>query len=156
MTSRRTNRQPAALALWLAGALSLGLLVSHRTFAQGGPGGMRPQGPPPTPKAAALVDLTGNWVSLIDDEWRWRMITPAKGDFSFLPLNPEGRRIAGVWDPANDEAEGNACRAFGAAGIMHLPTRLRSHANYAGSSPWRGRPTRPLCSPFWSPLRPPG
>jgi hypothetical protein len=125
MTSRRANRRPAALAFWLAGALSLGLLVSNRTFAQGGPGGMRPQGPPPTPKAAALVDLTGNWVSLIDDEWRWRMITPAKGDFSFLPLNAEARRIAGAWDPANDEAEGNACRAFGAAGIMHLPTRLR-------------------------------
>jgi len=125
MTSRRANGQPAALAFWLAGALSLGLLVSNRTFAQGGPGGMRPPGPPPTPKAAALVDLTGNWVSLIDDEWRWRMITPAKGDFSFLPLNAEARRIAGAWDPANDEAQGNACRAFGAAGIMHLPTRLR-------------------------------
>jgi len=85
---------------------------------------MRPQGPPPTPQAAEVVDLTGNWVSLIDDEWRWRMITPAKGDVSFVPVNAEARRIANHWDPAKDEAEGNACRAFGAAGIMHLPTRL--------------------------------
>jgi hypothetical protein len=108
----------------LACAIALTLLVSRVAGAQAGPGGMRPQGPPPTPQAAAAVDLTGNWVSLIDDEWRWRMITPAKGDVSFVPVNAEARRIANNWDPAKDEAEGNACRAFGAAGIMHLPTRL--------------------------------
>jgi hypothetical protein len=108
----------------LACATALALLVSRVADAQGGPGGMRPQGPPPSPKAAAVVDLTGNWVSLIDDEWRWRMITPAKGDFSFLPLNAEARRIANAWDPAKDEADGNTCRAFGAVGIMRLPTRL--------------------------------
>jgi hypothetical protein len=125
MTGRRANRKPVALRFLIAGALALAPLGSSSAFAQGGPGGLRPQGPPPTPKAAALVDLTGNWVSIIDDEWRWRMITPAKGDFSFLPLNAEARRIAGAWDPAKDEADGNACRAFGAAGIMHLPTRLR-------------------------------
>jgi hypothetical protein len=28
------------------------------------------------------------------------------------------------WDPAKDEAEGNACKAYGAAGIMRLPTHL--------------------------------
>jgi hypothetical protein len=108
----------------LSCATALALLVSCAAHAQAGPGGMRPQGPPPTPQAAAVVDLTGHWVSLIDDEWRWRMITPAKGDFSFLPLNAEGRRIANLWDPAKDEADGNSCRAFGAVGIMRLPTRL--------------------------------
>jgi hypothetical protein len=124
MTSRRANK-PAALTLVLACAFLGALLASGRfAMAQGGPGGMRPQGPPPTPRAAALVDLTGNWVSIIDDEWRWRMLTPAKGDFSFLPLNAEARRLASMWDPAKDEAEGNGCRAFGAAGLMHLPTRL--------------------------------
>lgn len=82
------------------------------------------RGAAPTPKAGALVDLAGYWVSIIDDEWRWRMMTPAKGDFAFVPLNAEGRRVAGMWDLAKDEAEGNACRAFGAAGIMHLPVRL--------------------------------
>ncbi|MGB9459281.1 MAG: hypothetical protein WCA94_00175, partial [Candidatus Acidiferrum sp.] len=87
-----------------------------------GPGGQRP--PAPTPKAGALLDLSGYWVSIIDDEWRWRMMTPAKGDLAFLPLNPEGRRVAGTWDLAKDEADGNQCRAFGAAGIMHLPERL--------------------------------
>jgi hypothetical protein len=112
------------VALFLACVLTLVLVVPGSAFAQGGPGGQRPSGPPPPPKAAAVVDLTGYWVSVIDDEWRWRMITPAKGDFSFLPLNAEARGIANAWDPAKDEADGNACRAFGAAGIMHLPTRL--------------------------------
>jgi hypothetical protein len=87
-----------------------------------GPGGQRP--PAPTPKAGALLDLSGYWVSIIDDEWRWRMMTPAKGDLAFLPLNPEGRRVAGTWDLSKDEADGNQCRPFGAAGIMHLPGRL--------------------------------
>ena len=82
------------------------------------------QKPASTPKAKTLIDLTGYWVSLIDDEWRWRMMTPAKGDFSFVPLNAEGRRVANLWDLAADEAAGNQCRAFGAAGIMRLPERL--------------------------------
>jgi hypothetical protein len=99
-------------------------LASAGSASAQGPAGQRSPGPPPTAKSSATVNLTGYWVSLIDDEWRWRMITPAKGDMSFVPLNPEGRRVANAWDPAKDEADGNTCRAFGAAGIMHLPTRL--------------------------------
>ena len=105
--------------------LALLVLVSHARAAYPqapGSGGQRP--PTPTPKAGALLDLAGYWVSIIDDEWRWRMMTPAKGDLAFLPLNSEGRRVAGTWDLAKDEADGNLCRAFGAAGIMHLPERL--------------------------------
>lgn len=93
-------------------------------LAQGRAGSQPPFGPSPAAKAVALLDLPGYWVSIIDDEWRWRMITPAKGDVSFVPVNAEARRITNSWDPAKDEAEGNSCRAFGAAGIMHLPTRL--------------------------------
>jgi len=109
-------------AFAVAWALVLTLASGHAALAQRG--AVTPPSPPPTPKAAAVVDLTGYWVSIIDDEWRWRMITPAKGDVSFVPVNAEARRIANNWDPAKDEADGNACRAFGAAGIMHLPTRL--------------------------------
>lgn len=109
--------------LFINCSLAFILLASAgATFAQRGGG--PPPGPPPSGKAGALVDLTGYWVSIIDDEWRWRMITPAKGDVSFVPVNAEARRITNAWDPAKDEADGNACRAFGAAGIMHLPTRL--------------------------------
>jgi hypothetical protein len=79
---------------------------------------------PPTPKDAALIDLTGYWVSIVDEDWRWRMLTPKKGDYASVPLNAEGRRVADTWDPEKDEREGNQCRAYGAAGIMRMPERL--------------------------------
>ena len=77
--------------------------------------------PPATPRAAALVDLTGTWVSLVTEEWRWRMTTPPRGDYISLPLSEEGRRVADAWTPALD----GSCKAYGAGGVMWLPTRLR-------------------------------
>ena len=62
---------------------------------------------------------------MVTEDWRWRMLTPAKGDISSLPLNPEGKKLAEAWDPAKDEAAGNQCKAYGAPGVMRLPTRLR-------------------------------
>jgi hypothetical protein len=83
------------------------------------------RGQAPTARERAPIDLTGYWVSLVTDDWRWRMVTPPKGDVLYLPVNDEGRRVADAWDPAKDEAAGEACRAYGAGGIMHLPGRLR-------------------------------
>jgi hypothetical protein len=74
--------------------------------------------------AQAPIDLTGYWVSVITEDWRWRMLTPPKGDASGVPLNIEGRKAADTWDPARDAAAGETCRAYGAAGIMREPTRL--------------------------------
>jgi hypothetical protein len=48
---------------------------------------------PPTPQAAAPIDLTGYWVSIVTEDWRWRMVTPAKGDVASVPLNAEGRKL---------------------------------------------------------------
>jgi hypothetical protein len=70
------------------------------------------------------VDLTGYWVSLVTEDWRYRMATPPKGDFASVPLNPEGQRVANEWDPARDEASGNQCKAYGAGGLMRIPGRL--------------------------------
>ena len=84
----------------------------------------RGRGEAPTPRAAAPIDLTGYWVSLVTDDWRWRMVTPPKGDILYLPVNDAGRKAADAWDPAKDEAAGEACRAYGAGSIMHLPGRL--------------------------------
>src|SRR5580698_9685724 len=61
--------------------------------------------PAPTPQAIAPIDLTGYWVSIIVDEWRFR-VTPQKGDIPYLPLNTEARQIANAWDPSKDEVEG--------------------------------------------------
>src|ERR1700750_2223423 len=77
-----------------------------------------------TPKAAAPVDLTGYWVSIVTEDWRWRMVTPIKGDFASIPINAEGRRIGNAWDPAKDELAGQRCKAYGAPAIMRIPGRI--------------------------------
>jgi hypothetical protein len=88
---------------------------------RGGRGG----GAASTPRANAPVDLTGQWVSLITEDWRYRQFTPPKGDYGGVPLSPAARKIADGWDPARDEAAGDQCRAYGAAGLLRLPTRVR-------------------------------
>src|SRR2546425_3609678 len=52
------------------------------------------------------------------------MLTPPKGDYAGVPMNPDGGKIADAWDPAADEAAGNPCKSYGAAAIMRVPTRL--------------------------------
>jgi hypothetical protein len=88
-------------------------------------------GPPApiSPRAGAPVDITGQWVSLITEDWRYRQFTPPKGDYGSLPLLPPARKIADSWDPARDEAAGEQCKAYGAAGLLRLPTRLRINWN---------------------------
>jgi hypothetical protein len=78
-----------------------------------------------TARAAAPVDLTGQWVSYVTEDWRFRMLTPPKGDYRGVPLTPDGRKLADAWDPAADERNGNACRTYGAGGIMRVPGRVR-------------------------------
>ena len=75
-------------------------------------------------RATAPLDLTGYWVSVVTEDWRWRLITPDKGDYAGVPLNSEGRRVADAWNPAKDEANGGQCKAYGAPAIMRVPTRL--------------------------------
>jgi hypothetical protein len=101
--------------------LLVSILASASIYAQGGRG---PAGPPPTPKASAPVDLTGYWVSVVTGDWRFRMITPPKGDFTSMPLNAEARKIANDWDPARDEAAGEQCRSYGAPALLRVPGRL--------------------------------
>ena len=86
-----------------------------------------PVAKPATQKTAreeAPIDLTGYWTAVVTQDWRWRMVTPKKGDYPGLPMNPEGKKIANAWDPAKDEAAGEQCKAYGAAGLMRMPTRL--------------------------------
>lgn len=87
---------------------------------QGGRGG-RGAPPPPPGRPGAPVDLTGVWVSVVTEDWQWRMRTPAKGDTTSIPLNPAGMAAANAWDPSKD----GQCEAYGVGGIMRMPTRLR-------------------------------
>jgi hypothetical protein len=86
-----------------------------------------PPAAPQAPKsgqAAAPVDFTGYWVSPIFEDWRWRMVTPLKGDFASVPVSAEAIKVGEAWDPAKDEAAGLACKAYGAPAIMRRPGRL--------------------------------
>ena len=99
-------------------------LAGHRAFAQ-----QTASSGPRSPRTAAPVDLTGNWVSVVTEEWLWRMTTPKKGDYTSIPLSDEGRRVADQWDPSTD----GSCKAYGAGGLMRIPSRLRIS--------WRGDDT---------------
>jgi hypothetical protein len=86
----------------------------------------RDQAPPPAPgaRSAAPIDLSGFWVSVVTEDWRYRMVTPKKGDYASVPLNAEARRVADGWDPVKDEASGDACKSYGIANIMRVPGRV--------------------------------
>ena len=76
-------------------------------------------------RADAPIDLTGQWVAIISEDWRWRMITPPKGDIVSIPLSLQGQQAAEAWDPAKDEGAGEQCKAYGAPGLMRGPIRMR-------------------------------
>jgi hypothetical protein len=119
--------------------LALAVDLSAQRGREGGP----PPGPPPVPREAAPIDLTGYWVSIVNEDWRWRMVTPPKGDYPGIPLNPAGREVAEAWDPATD----GSCRALGAPALLRMPTRL--HITWEGDDVLKietdaGRQTREL------------
>jgi hypothetical protein len=121
------NRLPSirrALAGGVAGAF---LIAAPLSYAQRG-GGQQQR----APRAAAPIDLTGYWVSIVTEDWKYRMVTPPKGEYGGLPLNAEGRKFADTWDPAKDERAGEQCKAYGAAALMRMPGRL--HITWEGES----------------------
>jgi len=88
------------------------------------------QPPPGSPAARsarerALIDITGQWVSVVSEDWLWRMVTPPAGDTASIPLNPAGRQVALAWDRDRDVADDRLCLAFGPPGLMRQPGRIR-------------------------------
>ena len=81
-------------------------------------------GAPQPPRAAAPIDLTGYWVSIVTQDWRWRMVTPRKGDYQGIQITQEAAKVADAWDPAKDEAAGEQCKSYGAPALMMVPGRL--------------------------------
>lgn len=77
--------------------------------------------PAPTVRELAPIDLTGTWVSVVTEDWRYRMVMPLKGDYGSVPLNAEGKRAADRWTA--DQA--GRCEAFGIGAVMRNPGRLR-------------------------------
>ena len=107
---------PAVLGVTLAI-----VLATSNVEAQRGRGG----GPPMTARQAAPFDLTGTWVSVVTEDWRWRMVTPPVGNTASVPVSGEGRKAAAAWNLEADNAAGNQCKAFGVGGIMRQPGRIR-------------------------------
>jgi len=108
-----------------------------------------------------LIDLTGYWVSIVSEDWRFRMITPPRGDYPNFPMNDAAKKIADAWDPAKDEAAGEQCKSYGAPNVMRNPTRL--HITWANDTTLKidvdagtqsrslrfGNPAPPAGSPDW-------
>ena len=112
--------------LVLASIVSIAFATMARPSVSGqqrGRGG-RGDGPPLSAQQSAPIDLTGYWVSVVTEDWRWRMATPPKGDYQSLPLNQAARRAADAWDLAKDDAAGLQCKPYGVGNIMRQPGRL--------------------------------
>ena len=117
---KRSNERRLSAAAGLALAAVVGLHSAVVTA--------QPPGPPPPARSAreaAPIDLTGQWVSIVTEDWRFRMVTPPAGDLEGYNLTPAAAAIANAWDPAKEEAAGNECKAYGAPAIMRMPGRLR-------------------------------
>jgi hypothetical protein len=130
--------------------LALGLTLSAAALVTWSSQGSAQPPPGPDTRSArerARIDITGQWVAVVTEDWRWRMITPPVGDTSSMPLNTAGRDFAAAWDLERDTAEGDLCRAFGPAGLIRQPTRIR--VSWEGDDTLRlefdaGRQTRRL------------
>ena len=116
---RRVRRGMSMLIVAIV--CSCGAILSAQRGAAPGRGG-----PPPTPKAQATFDITGQWVAVVTEDWRYRMTVAPKGDYAGVPLNPNGRRAADAWDPARDESAGEQCKAYGVGGA-HADADASSH-----------------------------
>ncbi|MDP9115052.1 MAG: hypothetical protein M3O20_15400 [Acidobacteriota bacterium] len=79
---------------------------------------------PPKAEADAPFDMTGYWVSVITQNWRYRMVVPPRGDYMGIPLSVAAKQVADAWDPAKDEAAGEQCKGYSAPAIMTNPEHL--------------------------------
>ncbi len=100
--------------------LAVLLLISPvGLLAQGGRGGAA-GGPPAAQnaKAAAPVDLTGYWVSIVTEDWIERMSPDSP------PSGTGGARGVGRGQAAAPPPVGEQCRVYAAAGSLRVPGRL--------------------------------
>jgi hypothetical protein len=117
--ANRSQRQRWAVLVYSLGAIVM--VMSGRALASQAPAAPKA---PPTPRGMAPVDLTGYWVSIVTESWRFRMVTPAKGDYASVPITKAALEAADQWDPVKDRLNGDLCKAYGGAALLNIPGRL--------------------------------
>jgi hypothetical protein len=110
----RLRLAAAAVALLTALAVPVGIRAQQRGAAAAAR----------SARDGAPIDLTGYWVAYITENWRYRMVTPVKGEYRRIPSSAAAVPIINAWDPAADERAGNQCKSYGAGIIMSVPARL--------------------------------
>ena len=125
MRTAERKRDSAQPQLWSAAAMVA--LVIVLVMALAGPAAGRAQqrgGAARSARDAAPIDLTGYWVSYVTENWRYRMVMPAKGEYRRIPASPAAVPLINAWDPSADERAANQCKSYGAGAIMSVPGRL--------------------------------
>ncbi|MGH8144573.1 MAG: hypothetical protein ACREU2_18940 [Steroidobacteraceae bacterium] len=115
---------PGAGALLLIALTSMPLLAQQPPPKAAGAAGHAAV-PTASARARAPFDPSGYWVSLITQNWRYRMVVPARGDYAGIPINARAKQFADAWSATADIAAGKQCEAYGAPGIMQIPERLQ-------------------------------
>ncbi len=97
--------------------------------------------PPPDQRSArerAPIDITGQWVAVVTEDWRWRMVTPPVGDAASIPLNAEG--------PRGDGGVGSTSAIAAKATSAGRTVRRAAFASRRGCGSIGKTPTRCGCS----------
>lgn len=134
--NKATGLKAGALALLAAATLFAWPMLTSAQQGGGGPDGF-PAGGPPGPsgapaagggpvtgRARAPFDLSGYWVALVTQNWRYRMVVPGPGHYSGIPISKSAKQYADSWNESAATAGGKECDAYGAPAVMMLPTRL--------------------------------
>ena len=140
MTRRQTMGRMATVRASESGrsrVLTVLCLVVGGAFSSAYCSGAESGAPPATKSARAMapVDFTGYWVSVVTQDWRFRMAVPGKGEYAGIPINERAKAAADAFDGDKEEKAGHACDAYGAGMVMRNPGRL--HITWADENTLR-------------------
>src|SRR5580698_3732546 len=88
----RSLRSMRNLPKYVKRVVAIAAVLSASMTARTGAQAPAPAPAAKTPHSIAPIDLTGYWVSVVTEDWRYRMMVPDKGDYQSVPLNPEGTK----------------------------------------------------------------
>src|SRR4029453_11949504 len=109
-----------------AAGLAIALLATQSRMQ----GQLRGQGrgdqPTPSARASAPFDPTGYWSSLITQNWRLRMVPPAKGDYIGIPISAAGKE-GGRWVGPGQRRSGRKSMQGVRRARAHEPADASAH-----------------------------